>query len=220
MALLTSLLTCEAQEIRKGNIELSAGASFPVGEFGYKHADFEGSGFAEYGICLALSFTYRLNAQMGLVARVSENMMGVHETGAGNRYWIPEYGYNWTVESGPWLTTAFLGGLDLIIPLYLSDFYFRLLGGAASARLPRLTGTAYNFIREASSGLAAAWSVGMGVRYQSFKKVTLSFGIDFLVSNHVLDEVWSSDLGASGSGKIYQNMVTFNLRAGLGIRIF
>jgi len=220
MALLMVMFTCDAQEIKKGSIELSAGASFPLGEFGYKHADFEGSGFAEYGFCLDFCFTYRMNAQMGLVARVSENIMGVEESGAGSRYWIPEYGYNWTVESGPWLTTAFLGGLDLIIPLYLSDFYIRLLGGAAGARLPRLTGSAYNFTREASGDLAAAWSVGSGLRYQGFEKVTLSVGIDFQVSNPVLDEVWSSDLGASGSGKIHQNMIIFNLRAGLGIRIF
>ena len=104
--------------------------------------------------------------------------------------------------------------------MYWSDFYFRLLGGFASTRLPGLSGSAYNFQREVTKDIAAAWSIGVGLNYQSFEKVTLSIGFHFFVTNPVLDELWASDVPPPGSGKIFQNIVIFNLTAGLGLRIF
>jgi len=151
---------------------------------------------------------------------ISGHIMGADESGLASKYWQPEFGYDWTVESRPWISNAYLGGLDIILPIYRSDFYFRLLGGFASTRLPGLTGSAYNFQREVSKDIAAAWSIGSGLKYQDFDKVTLSIGFDFFVSNPVLDEAWSSDVPPPGSGKIVQNLVIFNLTAALGFRLF
>ncbi len=220
MALVLTLLASYAQGTRMGTVEISAGPSFPFGEFAYSANTFEGSGYATNGIHLAISFKYRLKAQLGLVAMISEYIMGVDESSMANKYWQPEFGYNWTVESTRWLSNAYLGGLDIILPMHRSDFYFRLLGGIASTRLPGLSSSAYNFQREESKDIAAAWSVGSGLNYQAFEKMTLSIGFDFFISNPVLDEAWSSDLTPPGSGKIFQNIVIFNLTAGLGIRIF
>lgn len=220
MAMLLSLLVCYAQGNGRGTLELSAGPSFPFGEFSYTQTTFEGSGYAQNGISFAISFKYRLKAQLGLVAMISEHILGVDESTIAGKYWQPEFGYNWTVESRPWISSAYLGGLDIILPMYRSDFYFRFLGGFASTRLPGLSGSAYNFQREVTKDLAAAWSIGSGLNYQDFEKVTLSFGFDFFVTNPVLDEAWSSDLTPPGSGKIFQNIVIFKLTAGLGFRIF
>lgn len=220
MVLLISLLDSSAQGAGRGLLELSAGPAFPFGDFGHSQPDYEGSGYATTGISMALSFHYRLEAQLALVATISGNVLGVDESSQALNYWQAEFGHDWTLESTQWLVNAYLGGLDIILPLYRSDFYFRLLGGMAYTRLPGLTGSAYNFQREASSDLAAAWSIGAGIRYQDFEKVTLSLGIDFFVTNPVLEERWSSDLPPPGSGKIFQNIVLFNVTAGLGFRIF
>ena len=220
MALILYLLGCNAQGTGKGTLEFSAGPSFPFGEFSYNHILNAESGYAENGYCLSLVFNYRLKAQLGLVAVISEIFSSVDESGIAVKYWQPEFGYDWTVESTHWISNAYLAGLDIILPIYRSDFYFRLLGGFASTRLPGLTGSAYNFQREVSTDIAAAWSVGSGLTYQYFEKVTLSLRMDFFMTYPVLDEVWFSDIGPPGSGKITQKIGILNLTAGLGFRIF
>lgn len=220
MALILYLLSCHAQGTGKGTLEFSTGPSFPFGEFSYNQVIDAESGYAENGFCLAISFKYRLKAQLGLVAVISGNFLSVDESGIANKYWQPEFGYDWTVESTRWISNAYLTGLDIILPIYRSDFYFRLLGGFASTRLPGLTGSAYNFQREVTTDIAAAWSAGSGLTYQCFDKVTLSLRMDFFVSYPVLDEVWSSDIGPPGSAKITQTIGILNLTAGLGFRIF
>jgi hypothetical protein len=219
MALLLSALVFYAQGPVKGTLEFSLGPAFPMADFGNNQVLDEESGFAENGFFLAISFKYRLKAHLGLVATISGNFLPVNETGVANRYGQPGYGFNWTVESTKWISNAYLAGLDIILPIYRADFHFRLLGGLASTWLPGLSGSAFNFQREVSNDIAAAWSVGAGLDYQAFDKVTLSFGFDFFVSNPVLDEIWSSDL-TSGTGKIYRNIVIINLKAGLGFRLF
>jgi len=220
MAMALSLTVCHAQERGKGTLEIAAGPSFPMGEFSYRQSTFEGSGFADPGFSVALSFHYRLKPHMGLVAMVSENILWVDEASVFNKYWQPEFGYDWLVTAEPWSVGACLGGIDIILPLTRSDFYFRLLGGFASTRLPGLTGTTSNFRRETSSDLAAAWGVGSGLNYQDFEKVTLSLVFEIFVTNPVLAESWSSDVLPPGSGKIFQNIVILNLKAGLGLRLF
>lgn len=220
LAFLLSFLACFAQGTGRGSLELSLGPVFPFGEFSYSESEFEGSGYARNGMHAALTFKYRLKAHLGLVAMISEHGLRVDESALAMEYWLPGYGYDWSLESQPWLSGAFLGGLDIILPLYRSDFYFRILGGFASTRLPVLRGSDFNFQREASTDIAAAWSVGSGLSYQDFDKVTLSFGLDFFVSNPVLAEEWSSDIVPPQSDKIFQNIVIVKLTAGLGFRIF
>lgn len=220
MALALSLMVCHAQERGKGTLEIAAGPSFPIGEFSYTRSTFKGSGYADPGFSLALSFQYRIKPQMGLVAMVAENILGVDEARMANKYWQPEFGYDWLVEAEPWRVGSCLAGIDIILPLDRSDFYFRLLGGFASTRLPGLTGTTSNFRRETSSDMAAAWAVGSGLNYQDFEKVTLSIGIEIFVTNPVLEESWSSDVLPPGSGRIFQNLIILNLKAGLGLRLF
>ena len=218
-ALLLSVMVCHAQWDKRAIVEISAGTSYPFGEFSYSSNSFDKSGFAENGLNMAVSFTYRVNAQLGLVASVSERLLGVDEVNIAMKYWIPQYGWNWSVESTCWSSNAYLGGIDVILPVYKSDIQLRLLGGYAATRLPGLTGSAFNFQREATTDMAAAWSVGAGFTYQNFDKVTLSAMLDFYMTYPVLDEAWSSDFD-SGSGIIKQNIHLINLSVGLGFRIF
>jgi hypothetical protein len=178
-ALLLSVMVCHAQWDKRAIVEISAGTSYPFGEFSYSSNSFDKSGFAENGLNMAVSFTYRVNAQLGLVASVSERLLGVDEVNIAMKYWIPQYGWNWSVESTCWSSIAYLGGIDIILPVYKSDIQLRLLGGYAATRLPGLTGSAFNFQREATTDMAAAWSVGAGFTYQNFDKVTLSAMLDF-----------------------------------------
>jgi hypothetical protein len=219
MAMFLSLMVCQAQERGKGTLEIAAGPSFPMGEFSYTQSTFEGSGYAGPGLSLALSFHYRVKPQLGLAAIVSENFLRVDEASVARKYWQPEFGYDWFVEAEPWRVGACLGGIDVILPLVRSDFYFQLLGGFSFTRLPELTGTTSSFRREASSDIAAAWGVGTGLNYQDFEKVTLSLGLEIFVTNPVLAESWSFDV-LTGHGKIFQNIVLVNLKASLGLRLF
>jgi hypothetical protein len=219
VVLLFILLECDAQWSSRGTIAVSAGPSYPSGEFGYTQFDYDKSGFAKNGASLAISFNYRINAQLGLVASVAEYFLPVDEFNIAKKYWIQEYGYDWTVESTFWLLNAYMGGIDIILPVYKSDFQFRLLGGLASNRLPGLTGSAFNFLREATKDIAGAFSVGAGLTYQYFERITLSLGMDFFVTYPVLEEIWTSDL-TSGTGTIRQNIVLVNLSAGLGFRLY
>jgi hypothetical protein len=220
LGLILFLLACQAQDIKKGSLEFSLGPAFPFGEFSYKQIRDAESGYAENGISLATSFIYRLKRQFGLVTMISVNISGLDETSIAHKYWQPEFGYDWTLEPSHWISTAYLTGFDIILPMLRSDFNFRLLGGFATTRLPGLSGSAYNFHREASKDNAVAWSAGAGFTYQSFKKVTLSFRMDFFQTYPVLDEVWTSDIGPSGKGKIFQKIGILKLTAGFGFRIF
>jgi hypothetical protein len=112
-----------------------------------------------------------------------------------------------------------MAGIDIILPVYKSDFYFRLLGGLAGTRLPGLTGSSNDFLREKTTSYAGAFSVGSGLTFQYFERITLSLGMNFFMTYPVLDEVWSSDI-SSFSGKIEQKFVIVNLTLGLGIRLF
>jgi len=219
MALLLSLLVCSAQDSARATLEISGGPSYPFGEFGYNQSIYEMSGYAGNGIGLTVSFHYRLQAQFGLVASVSEYILTVDEFNIAKKYWIPEYGFNWTVESTFWLSNTYMAGIDLILPHPRSDFYFRLLGGLAGTTLPGLTGSSNDFQREKTTTNAGALSVGMGLTYQFYEKIVLSLGIDFFMTYPVLDEVWSSDI-SSFSGKIKQNITLFNLTLGVGLRLF
>jgi hypothetical protein len=218
-ALLLSVMVCHAQWSTRGTVEISMGGSYPVGEFGYSTPTYYKSGFAKSGINFTLSFTYRVNAQLGLLASVSEHLLGVDELSIATRYWIPQYGWNWTVESSCWSSNAYMGGIDIILPVYKSDIQLRFLGGYAATRLPGLTGSAFGFQRKATTDIAGAWSAGVGFTYQYFEKITLSVMLDFFMTYPVLDEVWSSELD-SGSGVIEQDILLVNLTVGLGLRVF
>jgi|GEM_PF-2494116 len=219
MALLLYFLVCSAQDNGRAILEISGGPSYPFGEFGYNQSTYETSGYAGNGIGFTVSFHYRLQAQLGLVASVSEYILKVDESNIAKKYWLPEYGFNWTVESTYWLSNAYMAGIDLILPLYKSDFYFRLLGGLAGTSLPGLTGSSNDFLREKTTTFAGALNVGMGLSYQFYEKITFSVGTDFFVTYPVLDEVWSSDI-SSFSGKIKQTITMFNLTLGVGLRLF
>jgi hypothetical protein len=219
LAFLLPLLVCNAQDSERAILEISGGPSYPIGEFGYNQIAYETSGFAGNGIALTVSFHYRLQAQFGLVASITEYILKVDEINIAKKYWLPEYGFNWTVESTYWLSNAYMAGIDLILPVHESDFYFRLLGGLAGTSLPGLTGSSNDFLREKTTTFAAALNIGMGLSYPIYKKITLSLGTDFFTTYPVLDEIWSSDI-SSFSSKTKQTITLFNLRLGVGFRIF
>ena len=214
-----TFLSCIAQGNKRGTVEISAGGSLPVGEFSYSRFDYEESGFAEGGLALAVSLNYRVNANLGLVASVSEYILGVDESNVALKYATPGTGWNGIVEATPWLSNAYMGGIDIILPIYASDFHFRLLGGLARTRLPGLTGRSFDFHREATSDNAAAWGAGAGITYQYLEKITLSLKLDFYMTHPVLDEIWTADFG-SGTGEISQKITIVNLTAGIGFRVF
>ncbi len=220
MLMVFSLLACYAQGPRRGNIELAAGPSFPLGEFSYDISSLEGSGYAKRGFSLDLSFQYRLKDHLGLVAAISGYVSPVNEFGLADKYWQPGFDWAWTIDAEPWISNAYMGGIDIVIPIYRSDFYFRLLGGFAYTRLPELRGSSSNFLREASTDLSSAFRVGSGMKYQNFEKVTLSLELDVFVSHPVLEDSWSSDAQTPTSSKIFQNMVIVSLKAGMGLRLF
>lgn len=212
-------LTAVAQGSKNGVLEFSLGPAFPMGDFSYYDPDYELSGYAEKGFHLESLLKYRMNAHLGLTAMLSGNFMGVDETRLVNSYWSWEYPFNTAADATPWRFMAFLGGIDLIFPIYRSDFYLRALGGLAYTRTPELTGTAGYFVREASTDVAAAWCVGSGLSYECFPKATLSVGINLLNSRPYLMDEWSVG-SQSFSRKISQNILVLQVTAGLGIRIF
>lgn len=217
LVLFISLLACSAQHRYKGLIEISAGPSFPYGDFGSTLLLNPESGFAQTGLFTGLAFNYRMQAHLGLVAMVSRMVSPVDEVEAVDKYYMWPGGF--TVESEAWISNAYLAGLDIILPIYRSDFYFRILGGMASIRLPAVTGSNFNLQVEASKDLAAAWSIGSGLTYQAFRKVTLSLRMNMFLTRPYLEEAWTSDL-QSGSRKISPSIQIFHVTAGLGFWIF
>lgn len=213
------LMPCNAQWSTRATVEFLAGGSFPIGEFAYSSFYLEESGYAVPGIALGVSFTYRLNGHLGLLASVTDYILGVDESNIVERYQSWETGFNWEVEADRWKLNAFMGGIDIILPIYRSDFNFRLLGGFARTRLPGLTGIGITFHRESTTDIAAAWSAGMGYTYQYAEKITLSLRLDFFMTQPVLADNWSFNSSA-GSVMISQNVSIVNLTAALGFRIF
>ena len=153
------------------------------------------------------------------MASVSQYLLGVDEENIALKYWDPRYLWSFEVEATRWMITPFMGGIDIILPIYKSDLNFRLLGGFARTRLPGLTGNQYDFQREATTDIAAAWGIGAGLHNQYLDKITLSLRLDFFMTRPYLEENWSSSFG-SGSRKMSQNVSIVNLTAGLGFRIF
>ena len=175
------------------------------------------SDYVETGINLGLSFNYRLNAHLGLLASLSRFVLPVDEAGLSYEIFrSPSSG----LDSDPWIINSYLAGLDIILPIYRSDFHFRILGGMASTRLPAMEGIMNSFRREESKDLAAAWSVGSGIRYQCFDKVTLSLCIDMFNTRPYLEDVWTYGSGSSGSQEYSPKVVVVHVSAALGFRIF
>lgn len=217
--LLVSFISCLAQWSTRATVEISTGASFPFGEFAYTNSFDSNSGYAKAGYALAVSFNYRVNDHLGLVALVSRYRLGVDESSIVKQYQSWQTGWDWEVEATRWKLNAFMGGIDLIVPIYRSDFNFRLLGGMAHTRLPGLTGIGASFEREATSDIAAAWGAGAGLTYEYFDKITLSLRLDFFMTHPVLEQNLSY-YPASDFPDISQNIIIVNLTAGLGFRIF
>lgn len=221
VSLLLSFMLCHAQGPGNGLIELKIGPGFPWGDFGNSQVMNEESGYAETGLSYGLSFHYRLQAHLGLVATVSRLRIPVDEEGLANKYRQLFGGYGFpTIDADPWIIHSYLAGLDIILPIYRTDFHFRLLGGMASTRLPGVSGNNHSLRREASRDLAVAWSVGGGLTYQCFRKMTLSINVDLFNTRPHLSEEWSPAGGFSKSMKESHKIAIFQLTAGLGFRIF
>ena len=148
--LAAAMLHCNAQQTKpKFSLNLTAGPSFPIGDFGNKTFSFypDSSGLAKTGPLLSLKFAYRAKSKIGLAFVAS-----------GATYLQDKKSYeiypNSVVEVHKWEVLKFLIGPEYFIPMGKTKdhfiFYFGGYAGLCKANLPafrvtELSSTGYPF---------------------------------------------------------------------------
>ena len=200
-------LSSFSQEVSKDEVSkkfviaLTAGPSFPVGQYGLMNLNHQESGFAKFGFNLNLNFAYQLEKHFGLASSViyAQHVLNIDELKK-----LPDftnakadhYQY-WGVLLGPMATVN-------LSKKVLLDFKF--LAGVASANAPVIKSDSGVISNEKWSD-AFVYQYGTDIRYNFNPTVCFFSNIYY---NHT-KPVWKLV-----NGSVEKNMGVFDFNLGFG----
>lgn len=209
----------------KNSLLVTAGVGIPLGSYGssaktnflhynpYTHH--AGSGYAQAGPNVQVSFTHALNSHWGITGMLygaqntlnnstfaqQLNTTGFAQgafvsTGGGTLPPAPQYVYypNWHVDKNSWYTAALLAGATFNLPLQASKLTFTATAAAGAAyismakiRAYSITDTAAAYIAQNSvHAIAPAINVNAGLQYHLSRKISLAFTAGYFATTNAL----------------------------------
>ena len=227
LSVLLSSLFVTGYSQDRGYVAISAGPSFPSGDFGSTDLDNEAAGLANTGAIFDITYAQKFGKNFGITVLLRGQSNGV-ETGSllwDIRTQLPQI--NWSAESGSWGIAGFMGGLYYSIPIGSGKVCIdsRAMLGYLNATSPEitLTGnyqglTAWSKVESGQAG-AAAWLLGTGFRFNLGKHLCLLTNVDYLGSETEFEDVATTDsLGGYSTDTYSQSFGTFNVGVGLGYK--
>jgi hypothetical protein len=230
LAITAALATCWSYTFAqttasKNSLAVTAGVSVPLGSYGstaktnlfyynpYTHH--AGSGYAQAGPNVQVSFTHALNSHWGITGMLygAQNTINsttkaqqlnttgfgagfFGSTGGGTTPPQPQYEYypNWHVDKNSWYTAALLAGATFNLPLRANRLSFTATAAAGAAyismakiRAYSITDTAAAYITQNSvHAIAPAINVNAGLHYHLSRKISLAFTAGYFATTNAL----------------------------------
>ena len=101
----------------KGYIALSAGPSFPTGDFGSKDVNNESAGLANTGAIIDLTFAQKFGKTFGMTLMLRGQVNGVDTDPLLNELIVEAPDVSWSPESENWTIGGIFGGLYGSFPM-------------------------------------------------------------------------------------------------------
>ena len=212
----------------KGYIALSAGPSFPTGDFGSKDVNNESAGLANTGAIIDLTFAQKFGKTFGLTLMLRGQVNGVDTDPLLKELIVEAPDVSWSPESENWTIGGIFGGLYGSFPMDASGivtFDSRAMIGYLNATSPQITingnylGTNFWVGTESSYADAFAYLLGAGVRFNLGTHLCLLTNLDYLGATPEFLQVATVTITGDYSTNSYQQKFgTVNVGVGIGWR--
>ncbi len=211
----------------KGYIALSAGPSFPTGDFGSKDVNNEAAGLANTGVIIDLTYAQKFGKNLGLTLMLRGQANGVDTDPLLDELFFQEPNVPWQAESGSWGIGGFMGGLYGSFPMGESKVTFetRAMVGYINATSPEITisgnalGQNFWVTTESASGGAFGYLFGAGFKFGIGEHLGLLLNFDYLgATPEFVDVRTITSLGTYTESTYQQKFGTMNVGVGIGYR--
>lgn len=209
------------EKVHKGFIGISAGPSFPVGNYAKSDWNNENSGFAQNGYNFnGLDLGIKFVPSFGLVFSFKGANIPMDVQTIANNY-AQEYGGEFVVKSSRWNFGGIYVGPLISIPTKIVEVDFRFQTGLMLAFTPEMEiKRGQEFVKqEASVGPSLSIVLGGGLRVHLSKRLSLITGVEYFKARPVFT-VEYSDNNSIQSETVYQDITTINTTFGIALRIF
>ena len=210
----------------KSSITISAGPSFPLGDFGNTNRENNYAGFSGSGINVSISFGHKLNNLIGLEAMVygqqnALNTSAVRKNLSEASFLNQQPGFysNWAVEKKHWQIGSFMVGVsgetsaDNPSTLTISG---KLLLGIAYIKSPDLKGDSRDENKYAiiagkyGTGIGPAWLISPAINYQLNKHFKISLTTAYFGSPKISFKDATEVIAATNGGLIIPEFYDLN----------
>jgi len=228
LSILMLFITILGNSQDKGYIALSAGPSFPTGDFGSKDVNNQSAGLANTGAIFDLTFAQKFGKNLGMTLMLRGQANGVDTDPLVNELIAEAPDASWSAESENWTIGGILGGLYGSFPMGDNGkvtFDTRAMIGYLNATSPQITvngnylGTNFWVLTESASAGAFAYLLGAGFRFNLGTHLCLLTNLDYLgATPEFLDVATVTSIGGYSTNSYQQKFGTVNVGVGIGWR--
>lgn len=183
---------------RRGYLNLSAGASMPVGSLSAADPEAHSDLKALNGSSMQISAGYRLGRLFGVMASMTNCLNDANTNPMVENVSKSQFGTNWRAKGGTWNCSHLLAGPTISVASGLFMFDGRLAAGYSWVQRPstELKGNFYQMpiVMETYVERSRSFMVGIGtsVRYKIGRNFALALHADYLSTRAKFDNVKSS----------------------------
>ena len=215
LAIVLFCFPCSYSQNNQGNIAISVGPSFPIGDFASKDIKDNASGLAKTGAAVTISYSRLSGKQLGISVdlhgqqnplNISSMEKSFSETGISQGFWtvsdpnqpIPPGPYsvypNWKFKKRSWLMGSLLLGGYGQFPLTQKgsiSFIPKAMIGVIHVSAPRISGssitdTATAYIEQSGSkAFGFTYSLSGGLKYDCGKKIFFLMNLGYTGTNNI-----------------------------------
>lgn len=211
----------QEEERPRGHLGIMAGLAFPEGSFGKSDWDNEKSGYGVRGTQYTFAdFSIRFVDNFGIAGSVRGFNIPLDVKYLANKY-AETYGGQFTVESERWNFGGLFAGPFLCLPVGEKvEFDLRFMPGIFVAFSPNIIISRGNETaeQEASTGTSIGINASFLTRLHLSPRFSFMIGMDYLTARPVF--ILDDQDNDGFHEKFYQEISTFSISAGFGLRIF
>jgi hypothetical protein len=211
----------------KGYIAISAGPSFPNGDFGSKDIDNESAGLANTGTIVDLTFAQKFGKNLGLTVLLRGQANDIDAEPLLEEL-LAQYPTSfWTAEGNGWGIGGLMAGLYGSFPIGEGKLSFESRGmvGIVNATSPEITLTGFAGSQilwvklNSATATDFAYLLGVGFKFNIGKRLGLFANFDYLGSSPEFEDVeTTTSLGVYSTDTFTQTFGTVNVGIGIGYR--
>ena len=212
----------------RGYFAVSAGPSFPNGDFGSKDVNNSAAGFATTGAIFDLTFAQKFGKTIGMTLMLRGQANPIDGQPLVDELYAQYPTFGWRSEATNWGIGGFLGGLYGSFPMGASGkvtFDTRAMVGYINATSPDITLTASSVSgsfwvqSQSTSAGAFAYLLGAGFKFGVGKHLGFLLNLDYMGANpEFVDVTTITSIGGYTTDTYSQKFGTVNVGVGIGWR--